>query len=158
MPTNISFDHSNLYISIALTPSAQFKVGQPTSITISLRNSGTGARTVNVHLWWIGPAVSSTTGPMMDLVNGNKLVPPYGSGHPIVLTPLPTTGGTVTVSWIPSAADFPTTLGTSVPGCLFAQAEVLPSPPTDPVGDNSALTCWSPAHALCAQRTIHVAT
>jgi hypothetical protein len=158
--STISFDHSNLYSNTGLVPSSSFKVGHGTSITISLFNSG-AARSVSVHLWWIGPTLSTSTGPMVDLVNCNKLVPPYCITQPIVLTVEPssghTPGGQIVVSWIPSATDFPKTLGSSVPGSLFAQVEILAAPPTYP-GDTSALTNWSPAYTLCAQHNIQIST
>jgi len=157
MPPSIFCDHSNLYLNASLVPQAPFSVGHATSITISLLNNGTEAGDANVHLWWIGPTMSLAPGPMSDLVNGNKLAPPFGAAHPIIFTVMPTTGGKVTVSWTPSAADFPKSLGPSVPGCLFAQVEVLPAPPTFS-GDTSALSNWSPAYTLCAQHNIHIAT
>jgi hypothetical protein len=160
MPPILRFDHSSPYLnylSPALSPTGAFTVGHPTSINISIQNSGSETGNANVHLFWIGPMQGSSTGPMMDLVNCDKLVPPCGSTHPILFSVLPNVGGKTTVSWIPSAADFPKTLGPSVPGCLFAQIEVLPNAPTYP-GDLSAITNWSPIYQLCAQHNIHIIT
>ena len=158
MPPIVGFNHSNLYLNVNLTISNPFNVGHATSITISLSNTGTETGNAIVHLWWIGPTLSAAAGPMLDLVAANKLAPPYGSGQPILVPVQPGVGGKVTVAWTPSAADFPrTTLGPSVPGCLFAQAEVLPNQPAYP-GDSSALNIWSPAYTLCAQHSIHIGT
>ncbi len=160
MPSTISFDHSNLYSNTGLVPSPGCRVDTATNITISLFNTGSAASVV-VHLWWIGPTLSASAGPMVDLVNCNKLAPPYGPAQPVVLTVEPSVGhnpgGHITVSWIPSSTDFPRALGLHVPGCLFAQVEVLPVPPISP-GDTSALNNWSPAYALCAQHNIQIST
>jgi hypothetical protein len=160
MPPILRIDHSSpflTYTNPALNPTGPFTVGHATSINISVQNAGSETGNANVHLFWIGPMQGASAGPMMDLVNSNKLVPPYGSAHPIMFSVLPGAGGKATVSWIPSAADFPKTLGPSVPGCLFAQIEVLPNPPTYS-GDPSALTNWSPIYQLCAQHNIHIVT
>jgi hypothetical protein len=157
MSAIISFDHSNLYSNKGLVPSSSFQVGHSTNITISLHNTGSTIGDANVHLWWIGPTLSSTSGPMFDLVNGNRLAPPYGAAYPIIFSVMPTTGSKITVAWTPSALDFPHSLGATVPGCLFAQVEVLPAPPIDP-GDTSALSNWSPAYVLCAQHNIQITT
>ncbi len=156
MPPVISFNHANLYLNTGLVPASGFRVNHATSITISLGNTGSETGNVNIHLWWVGPCVSPPAGPMIDLVSTSKLAPPY-CGVAIKFSVVMTTGGSVTVSWTPSAADFPRSLGTSVPGCLFAQAEVLPSPPTYP-GDTTALNNWNPAYTLCAQHNIQIAT
>jgi hypothetical protein len=160
MPPILRLDHSNPYLNYlnpAVNPSGPFTVGSATTITISIQNTGSETGNANVHLYWIGPMQSSSAGPMMDLVGCNQLAPPYGSAHPILFSVLPSVGGNATVSWTPSAADFPKTLGPSVPGCLFAQIEVLPNPPTYP-GDSSALTNWSPIYQLCGQHNIHIVT
>jgi hypothetical protein len=161
MPPVICFDHSDLshlYLNPGLVPLAPFRVGHSTSITISLSNTGDETGNAIIHLWWIGPTMSPGAGPMLDLVNGGKLAPPFGAAHPILFGVLSGGGGKATVSWTPSAADFPKAVfGASVPGCLFAQAEIQVAPPTYP-GDTSALTNWSPAYSLCAQRNIHIAT
>jgi hypothetical protein len=156
MPPAISFNHSQLYLSTGLVPASGFNVGHATSITIFLGNAGNELGNANVLLWWVGPCASPTAGPMIDLVNGHKLAAPFNAA-PIKFTVSPGTGGHATVSWTPSAADFPHALGPSVPGCLFAQVTVLGSPPTY-LGDNTALNNWNPAYALCAQRNIQIAT
>jgi hypothetical protein len=94
---------------------------------------------------------------MIDLVNGSRLDPPFGPGQAIVINAVHGVGGSAVVSWTPRASDFPHALGSSVPGFLFAQAEILPNPPTYP-GDPSALTNWSPAYSLCAQHNIKIST
>ena len=157
MPPIISFSHYNLYHNLNLVPAGPFNVSTATSINISLSNTGSETANARIHLWWIGPTQGACPGPMIDLVAGSKLVPPYGPAQPILFGVAPSVGGRATVSWIPSAADFPRTLGPSVPGCLFAQVEVLPSPPTYP-GDPSALTIWNPAYTLCAQHNIYIGT
>jgi hypothetical protein len=156
MPPVISFNHSHVYVSTGLAPAAGFQVGVATSITISLTNTGSDAGNANVLLWWVGPCASSTTGPMIDLVNGHRLAPPFNAA-PIKFTVSAGTGGHVTVSWTPNAADFPPVLGPSIPGSLFAQVAVLASPPIFS-GDNTALNNWNPTHPLCAQRNIQIAT
>jgi hypothetical protein len=152
----ISFSHSNLYLNTGLVPAAGFSVGHATNITITLKNTG-GAGNAIVHLWWIGPSLCGGAGPMIDLVNGSRLAPPYGPLHPLNIAVGDLTGNSANVSWTPSAADFPHALGPSVPGCLFAQVVVKAAPPVY-AGDTSALTIWSPAYALCAQHNIHIAT
>ena len=156
---SISFDHSSLYANVGLLPDVSgFRVGQSTNITITLSNSGPTTRNAIIHLFWVGPTMTIGTGPMLDLVNGNKLAPPYGTAHPVLFSVEPGTGGGVTVSWTPSAADFPgVALGASVPGFLFAQAEIQALPPFHP-GDTSALNNWNPAHVLCAQHNIQIVT
>jgi hypothetical protein len=157
MPPVISFNHASLYSNTGLAPSSSsLSVGQAMKITITLLNTGDAGNAI-VHLWWIGPSASSTTGPMIDLVNGDKLALPYGPTHPINIAVGIGVGGNAVVSWTPNEADFPRTLGTSVPGCLFAQVEVKPIMPSYP-GDTSALTNWSPAYSLCAQHDIKIAT
>ena len=155
MPPVISFNHSNLYANTGLVPSGSFHVGHPTSITITLLNSGDDGIAI-VHLWWIGPCLASTTGPMSDLVNGGRLALPIGPGNQIAINAVHSVGGTAVVSWTPSATDFPHALGSAVPGCLFAQAEIKPNLPY--TGDPSALTNWSPAYSLCAQHNIQINT
>ena len=156
----ISFNHSSLYANpgLSFSPLPGFKVGYATSITISLSNTGATTRNVIIHLWWAGPTMPSSPGPMIDLVSTNRLAPPYGSTHPIFFSVAAGGVGSATVSWTPSAADFPSaTLGASVPGFIFAQAEIQALPPTLP-GDTSALNNWCPAYALCAQYNIQIAT
>jgi hypothetical protein len=158
---SICFDHSQptyLYTCPGLLPSGSFKVGQSTNITFSLLNTGTLGRNVTIHLWWIGPNMTPAAGPQLDLVNSNRLVLPYSFTHPIYFGVAPG-GSSFTVAWIPNAADFPgATLGGSVPGFLFAQAEVQAlSFPALP-GDSSALNNWSPAYVLCAQHNIEIDT
>jgi hypothetical protein len=161
MPPVITFTGAkatNLYSNPGLAPSGPFKVGISTNITISLSNAGsTGG--VTVELWWIGPSMISGAGPMVDLVNSNRLAPPYGSSYQISFSP---TNGVhaVTVTWTPNAADFPPTLGASIPGSLFAQVvlpAMYPIPPGYPA-NNSAVNNWDPAYSLCAQHNIHIAT
>src|SRR5450631_2065685 len=108
MPPILLVDHSNPYLNYlnpAVNPSGTFTVGQATTITISIQNTGSETGNANVHLFWIGPMQSSSTGPMMDLVNCNKLAPPYGSTHPILFSVLPSVGGNAPVSRVPSPAD-----------------------------------------------------
>jgi len=160
MPPILRFDHSSPYLNYVnpvLNPAGPFTVGHATGINISIQNTGSEIGNAIVHLFWVGPVQSSAGGPMMDLVNGSKLAPPYGPSTPILISVVPTTGGKTTVWWTPSAADFPKTLGPSVPGCLFAQVEVLPNLPLYP-GDTSAITNWSPIYQLCAQHNIHITT
>jgi hypothetical protein len=72
---------------------------------------------------------------MVDLVNTNRLVPPYGSSYQISFS-VPAGGvHAVTVAWTPNAADFPPSLGGVIPGCLFAQVVIpamYPIPPGQP--------------------------
>ena len=157
MPPIISFNHYNIYRNLNLVPAGPFNVGHPTSISISLSNTGSDTGNAKIHLWWIGPTQGACPGPMMDLVAGSKLVPPCGPTQPILFSVQPNASGHATVSWIPSAADFPRTLGPSVPGCLFAQAEIMPSAPTY-AGDASALNNWDPTYTLCAQHNIYIGT
>jgi hypothetical protein len=156
---SISFDHSSLYANGGLLPDVSgFKVGQATNITITLSNSGPMTRNAIIHLFWVGPNMTIGMGPLLDLVNGNKLAPPFGAQNPVLFSVEPGTGGRVTVSWTPSAVDFPGgALGTSAPGFLFAQAEIQALPPFQP-GDTSALNNWNPAFVLCAQHNIQIAT
>jgi|SRR5450631_203049 len=154
---SISFDHSSLYANVGLLPDVSgFRVGQATNITITLSNDGPTTRNAIIHLFWVGPNVTIGMGPLLDL--GNKLAPPFGALKPVLFNVEPGAGGRVTVSWTPSAADFPgVALGTSVPGFLFAQAEIQAAPPLQP-GDTSALNNWNPAFVLCAQHNIQIAT
>ena len=156
---SISFDHSSLYANAGLLPDVSgFRVGQATNITITLSNSGPMTRNAIIHLFWVGPNMTIGMGPLLDLVNGNKLAPPFGAQNPVLFSVEPGTGGRVTVSWTPSAVDFPGgALGTSAPGFLFAQAEIQALPPFQP-GDTSALNNWNPAFVLCAQHNIQIAT
>jgi hypothetical protein len=162
MPPVITFtgaNATNLYTNPGLAPASWFRVGNTTNITISLSNAGDGGG-VTVELWWIGPSIILGAGPMVDLVNTNRLVPPYGSSYQISFN-VPAGGvHAVTVSWNPSAADFPPTLGANVPGCLFAQVVIpamYPIPPGWPA-NNSACNNWDPSFPLCAQHNIRIAT
>jgi hypothetical protein len=155
----ISFDHSSLYANVGLLPDVSgFRVGQATNITITLSNDGPTTRNAIIHLFWVGPNATAGIGPLLDLVNGNKLAPPFGAPDLVRFDVEPGIGGDITVSWTPSAADFPgVALGSSVPGFLFAQAEIQAAPPFQP-GDTSALNNWNPAFVLCAQHNIQIAT
>ena len=162
MPPVITFtgaNPGNLYSNPGLAPAGALKVGLATDITISLTNTGTSGG-VTVDLWWIGPSMISGAGPLVDLVNTNRLAPPYGSSYQISFS-VPAAGvHAVTVSWTPTAADFPPTLGAFIPGSLFAQVTLpamYPIPPGYPA-NNSALNNWNPAYPLCAQHVVRIAT
>jgi hypothetical protein len=162
MPPVITFtgaNPTNLYSNPGLAPASSFRVGITTHITISLSNAGASGG-VTVDLWWIGPSMVSGAGPMVDLVNTNRLMPPYGSSYQISFS-VPASGvHAVTVAWTPNAADFPPTLGVSIPGCLFAQVGVpamYPIPPGWPA-NTSAANNWDPAYPLCAQHNIQIHT
>lgn len=154
MPPVLHFNHTNIYHNPALALSGPFKVGQPTSITISVDNSGTEGGVAEVHLWWLGPCASSHAGPTNLL---NKCDPPNNAGHPLVFSSDPGVGGRITVSWTPSASDFPPGMGPSVFGGIFAQVVSQPVAPNF-AGDSSALGCWNPGYRLCALHNTMVAT
>lgn len=153
MPPDIHFDHSSIYFNTGLAPSGPFQVGTTTDIAISLLNDGDEAGSVDVKLFFGGPTAGSPGGTHLDIVP--QLVPP-NNAH-IWFDVDPGVGGSKTVQWTPQASDFPSSLGTSVHGCLFAQTVVDPLPPAYP-GDDSALGNWDPHYKLCAQHNIDVVT
>jgi hypothetical protein len=160
MPPSIHFDHSSVpYLNTALLPSGPFKVGQATDIAISLLNDGDVADAAKILLWWSGPNAGSPQGTHMDLVS--QLALPF-TGN-VTMTVAQKTGsnpgtGQVTVSWTPRAADFPSSMGASIHGCLFAQAEVQPIAIPPYPGDFTADNNWDPSYRLCAQHNIDVVT
>jgi hypothetical protein len=153
MPPVLHFNHTNIYQNPALAFSSPFKVGRPTSITISVDNSGTDAGVAEVHLWWLGPCAGAH-GPTNLLY---KCDAPNNAGQPIIFSVNPGGEGHLTVSWTPNARDFPVAMGHFVFGAIFAQ---LVSQPVAPVfaGDTSALPCWNPAYRLCALHNTQVET
>jgi hypothetical protein len=152
MPPNIHFDHSSIYFNTGLMPAGPFQVGTTTDITISLLNDGDEAGSVDVKLFFGGPTAGAPAGTHLDIVP--QLVPPNDAHIWFDVDP---GSGSKTVQWTPQASDFPSSLGPSVHGCLFAQTVVDPLPPAYP-GDNSALGNWDPNYKLCAQHNIDVVT
>jgi hypothetical protein len=153
MPPDIRFDHSSIYFNTGLMPAGPFQVGNTTDITISLLNDGDQAGSVDVKLFFSGPTAGSPGGTQLDIVP--QLVPP--DHEHIWFDVDPGVGGSKTVQWTPQASDFPSSLGTSVHGCLFAQTVVDPLAPAYD-GDDSALGNWDPHYKLCAQHNIDVVT
>jgi hypothetical protein len=159
MPPSIHFDHSSIYFNTGLLPAGSFTVGQPTDIAIALLNDGDVADAANVLLWWSGPNAGAPGGTHMDLLSQLAL-PNTGN---ITMTVAQASGGTpgtgqAVVSWTPRATDFPSSLGASIHGCLFAQAEVQPIVIPPYAGDLSADNNWDPSYKLCAQHNIDVVT
>jgi len=154
MPPILHFNHSNIYFNPSLALSGPLRVNQPTSITISLVNDGAEGGVAEVHLWWLGPCASSHAGPTNLL---NKCDAPNNGGSPVIFSVDPGVGGLLTVSWTPSASDFPATMGRFVFGGIFAQVVSQPVAP-DFGGDPSALGCWNPGYKLCALHNTQIAT
>ncbi len=153
MPPDIHFDHSSIYFNTGLVPAGPFQVGDTTDITISLLNDGDATGAVDVKLFFSGPTAGSPGGTHLDIVP--QLVPP-DDAH-IWFDVASGVGGSKTVQWTPQESDFPSSLGASVHGCLFAQTVVEPLAPVYP-GDDSALGNWDPNYKLCAQHNIDVVT
>jgi hypothetical protein len=152
MPPDIHFDHSSIYFNTGLMPAGPFQVGTTTDITISLLNDGDETGSVDVKLFFGGPTAGSPAGTHLDIVP--QLVPPNNAHIWFDVDP---GVGSKTVNWTPQASDFPSSLGPSVHGCLFAQTVVDPIAPAYP-GDASALGNWDPHYKLCAQHNIDVVT
>lgn len=146
MPPVLYFKHQNIYFNPSLAFSGPFKVGQPTSITISVDNSGKMGGVAEVHLWWLGPCAGSPAGPTNLL---DKCDAPNNAGQPIIFSVDPGVGGKITISWTPRAKDFPVRKGRPIFGGIFAQVVSQPVAPSF-AGDSSALGCWNPAYKLCA--------
>jgi hypothetical protein len=120
---------------------------------LSLLKDGDETGSVDVKLFFGGPTAGSPGGTHLDIIP--QLVP-LENLH-IWFDVDPAVGGSKLVQWTPQASDFPSSLGISVHGCLFAQTVVKPIAPLY-TGDASALGTWDPIHKLCAQHNIDVIT
>ena len=56
---------ATLYANPGLTISGPFTVGHPTSITISITNTGAAGNAI-IHLWWVGPTLTNGVAPTLD--------------------------------------------------------------------------------------------